>query len=494
MNLLDQIAGDASIALTFLAAALLIYIIWTVIVIIMDDRDPASSIAWILLIVAAPFVGLIIYLLFGRNTKVLTSKFRKNLQVSSRYLNKQLAPLKDGEKKAIKTLSSNTELAHQRIINLVKNTSNSTLSLNNNVQILQNGKEKFPLLMQDLEKSTDYIHIEYFIWGEDEMTQKFQDILIKKAEEGVEVKVLYDSIGSIGRMSKAYRKRFKESKVEFYSLLSLTSFMNIISAQYRSHNKIVIIDGKIGYTGGMNMGQEYLDGGDKFETWRDTSIKITGEAVAPLHSVFAKSWFEARGEKLASRYFKYTPADSGEKVPIQLTYSTPYTKFESIKKTYFELITCAQKNVYIQSPYFIPDKAMTTALQGAALSGVDVKFMITGVPDKKAALGAAHTYFKSMLDAGVEIYEYEAGFLHSKTIVIDSAVSTVGTANFDIRSFKLDYEVIALMYDQKVAKELESDFRNDIKKCHQYTKEDLEATPFRTRLYNSLCRLASPLM
>lgn len=479
---------------TTIGILLAFYVIWTMIVVIMDDRDPASSLAWILLIVAVPFAGLFIYLLFGRNTKVLTSSFKRTLSISSGYLNDQLKPLKNMEAAAMAKLKETVNPAHQRLIKLVNNTSNSTLTLGNNIQILQNGSEKFPLLMKDLEKANEYIHIEYFIWEEDEMTQKFQDILIQKAEKGIEVKVLYDSIGSIKRMSKEYRKRFKDSKVEFHSLLSPTSFWNVMSAQYRSHNKIVVIDGKIGYTGGMNMGQEYLDGGERFKTWRDTSIKIVGEAVAPLHAVFAKSWFEARGEKLEPKYFEYKSADTGHLVPIQLTYSTPYTRFESIKKAYFELITSSQNNVYIQSPYFIPDRAMTTALQSAALSGVDVKLMVTGVPDKKSALGAAHSYFTSMIDAGVEVYLYDAGFLHSKTIVIDSAVSTVGTANFDIRSFKLDYEVIALMYDSKTAKELEADFRADIKKCHRYTAKDIAETPFRTRLFYSICRLASPLM
>jgi cardiolipin synthase len=477
-----------------IAALLVVYIFWTIIVVITDDRDPASSIAWILLIVAVPLLGLIIYLLFGRNTKVLTSKFKENLKISSAYLNKQLRPLRQNEDKVMKKLQGSLAANYFRLLNLVKNTSNSTLTLNNNVEVLQNGSEKFPRLLKDLEKAKDYIHIEYFIWAEDEMTQEFQDLLIKKAESGVEVKVLYDSVGSVGKMSKAYIRRFKDSPVEFHSLLSPTSFVNIISAQYRSHNKIVVIDGKIGYTGGMNMGQEYVDGGKKFPGWRDTSIRVTGEVVAPLHAVFAKSWFEARGEKLASRYFKYEPAKTGNLVPIQLTYSTPYTKFESIKKTYFEMITSAQKNIYIQSPYFIPDRAMVVALQNAALSGVDVKFMMTGLPDKKSALGAAHSYFKSMIDAGVEIYLYETKFLHSKTIVIDSEVGTVGTANFDIRSFKLDYEVIALMYNQKIAKELEADFKFDLKSCRRFTLKTWQETPFKKRLFYSICRLASPLM
>jgi cardiolipin synthase len=158
------------------------------------------------------------------------------------------------------------------------------------------------------------------------------------------------------------------------------------------------------------------------------------------------------------------------------------------------MITSAQKNIYIQSPYFIPDRAMVVALQNAALSGVDVKFMMTGLPDKKSALGAAHSYFKSMIDAGVEIYLYETKFLHSKTIVIDSEVGTVGTANFDIRSFKLDYEVIALMYNQKIAKELEADFKFDLKSCRRFTLKTWQETPFKKRLFYSICRLASPLM
>ncbi len=477
-----------------LGLVLFVYVVWTMIVVIMDDRDPASTIGWILFIAVVPVLGLVVYLMVGRNTKVLTSKFKKKQVLVGEYLRSRLKKIIDKEPEAIKSLDKQIDRPYQRLLQLVRNTSNSTLTMDNNVEILQNGEEKFPRLLKDLKRAKEYIHMEYFIWEEDEMTQKFQDILIKKANQGVEVKILYDSIGGLRKMSRSYRRRFKNSKVEFYSLLSFTSYWNIISAQYRSHNKIAVIDGKIGYTGGMNMGQEYRDGGHRFKTWRDTSVRITGEAVAPLHAIFAKSWFDTRKEKLPRRYFEYEQAKQPHKVPIQLTYSTPYTQFESIKKAYFEMIMAAKKNVYIQSPYFIPDKAMTTALQTAALSGVDVKFMITGIPDKKSALGAAHSYFKPVIDAGVEVYLYKAGFLHSKTITIDGEVNTVGTANFDIRSFKLDYEVIAIMYDQKTTQELEQDFISDLKKCRQYTSEDIHNTKFRTKLFYSLCRLASPLM
>ena len=491
--MISDLLGDGGIWV-LLGSALTIYVFWTMIVVILDDRDPASTIAWILFISAIPVVGLVVYLLVGRNTKVLTKKFKTKQLKISEYLDERLKKLKKQEPAAIKKLNERIEEPYQRLLQLVKNTSNSTLTLDNTVEVLQNGSEKFPRLLNDIKKAKDYIHLEYFIWEEDELTQEFQDVLIEKAEKGVEVKILYDSIGGFRQMSRQYRQRFKQSKVQFHSLLSFTSYWNIISAQYRSHNKIAIIDGKIGYTGGMNMGKEYWDGGHRFDSWRDTHIRLSGEAIAPLHAIFAKSWFEARKEMLPKKYFEYHPSPNGHKVPIQLTYSTPYTQFESIKKAYFELICAAQDHIYIQSPYFIPDKAMTTALQTAAMSGVDVRLMITGVPDKKTALGAAHSYFRSVIDAGVKVYLFEAGFLHSKTITIDGQVSTVGTANFDIRSFKLDYEVIALMYDPKTAQELDKDFLNDVKRCRQYTKEDIENTPFVKRLFYSLCRLASPLM
>jgi cardiolipin synthase len=480
---------------TLFLGLLILYIISAVILIIMDERPPATAMAWILFVILVPGLGIIVYLFAGRNLRVIGTRAKVERDAMRTYLEDRLKPYLDRQSELQTDLENSLATpSHRRLVRNAAYSNTSLLTVNNEVELLRDGAKKFPKLKADIKNAKRYVHLGYFIWADDDMMVDFQNLLIQKAEEGVEVRVAYDALGSTGLMPKAYKQKFIDSKVEFYPTLPLNSLSNILGAQYRNHTKVAIIDGEIGYNGGMNMAEEYLTGGKHYKSWRDEAMRVRGDNIVALQAIFAQTWYITRGEMLDASYFKPVIPKSNPKVPIQLVFSSPYSETEAIKNMYLEMINSAQKQVWIQSPYFIPDEAMLAALRNAAMAGVDVRFMITGVPDKKSVLAAGSSYFHSIMQAGVRVFYYEPGFLHIKAISIDSEIVTVGSANFDIRSFRLDFEATNLTYDAAMAKQFEADFEDDMTKCREFTVEAWNALPWRTRFYYALCRLTSPLL
>jgi len=397
--------------------------------------------------------------------------------------NQEILKLKDFEKKSF----------DKKMLKLLYNNSNSLLTTKNTVKIFVKGKDKFNSLIEDIKNAKKFIHLEYYIFRSDVLTKEIKKLLIEKLKEGVEVRIISDTMGSffLGKKFR-YDLRKAGAKVEEYdNFLYLSKFHTI---NYRNHRKIAIIDGKIGYTGGMNMGKEYIDGGKKFSSWRDTHMRIDGEAVKILQAVFSMSWYFTTEEKLFSQ--KYYPVFKRmrQKVPLQITTSGPDSEWESIEQLYFSLINIASKEVLIQTPYFIPTASLATALKTAALSGVTVKLMVAGAPDKKLPFNAAFTYFNDLMKAGVQVYHYNKGFMHSKTIVVDGKICSIGSANMDVRSLKLNYELNVLIYEDKLSKQLKKQFNIDLKECKEFTMEEYHNFSLIKRLKNSLSRLMAPLL
>lgn len=334
--------------------------------------------------------------------------------------------------------------------------------------------------------------MEYFIWKSDKLTIRVIDVLKEKVTSGVQVRILYDSVGNY--LPGRYLKRLRNTGIQIYPYYNYLSPLKLHTLNYRNHRKIIILDGITGYLGGMNIGEEYITGGKRFPAWRDTHIRIQGESVAVLQGIFCVSWTNTTKETL---YIKtIIPEQSPDlfNTHIQITTSGPDSQWESIKQLYFLLISSAEHTIFIQTPYFIPDASIVMALKTAALSGIDVRIMLTGWVDKRIPYWAAMTYMRTLLEAGVRFYYYSDGFMHAKTIVVDCQTCSIGSANMDIRSFALNYEINALIYNKNIAKTLETQFMKDLESCREFSQNDYDHLPRLKQLRNSLAKLFAPLL
>jgi len=327
----------------------------------------------------------------------------------------------------------------------------------------------------------------------DEFTETLKEILLAKVREGVEVRILYDPLGS-QNISRKYRKELRAGDI----MIAPTSPpYQLHTISYRNHRKITVIDGVIAYTGGMNIGQEHIDGGEGFNFWRDTQVRVEGEASALLQAVFMVDWYNAVGENLfLPAYFPSAAIESAKgDLPVQILTSGPDSRWAAIQQLYTNMIITAEDHVYVQSPYFILDSSIAEALRSAAMSGVDVQVMISARPSgNRWPDWAGNTYFGDVIDAGVRIFLYEKGYLHAKTISIDSKICSIGSANIDIRSFSINYELNAVIYDERVAKELEQDFQRDLADCTEFDQREYEKRKILVRFRDSIARLVSPLL
>ena len=484
----------------FAVLAIYIYLAVVVIFIIMENRDTSSTLAWILVFILFPIIGFFVYIMFGRNWKVINPRKKKKIKQIHKKIDAVLAKFQYNQTSYENLLqSANMSYGLKRVLRVSRRSSHALLTIHNKVKILQNGVEKFSALEKDLDKAKNFIHMEYFIWRADKLTRRISDLLIKKAKQGVEVRILYDPIGSFftALFHPGHFRRMKKAGIKVVPFFNELSPLRITTVNYLLHRKIVVIDGIVGYTGGMNMGQEYIDGGGRYKSWRDTHVRIKGEAVLSLQTTFVRNWEEVKKNEslFHDKYFPmYDKSDNNLCVSVQIIPSGPDLYWQPIKEALFTMILAARKSVRIQSPYFIPDTNLLEALKIAALSGVDVQVMLTGVPDKRIPFWAAFTYFEELLQAGVKIYHYNAGFMHAKTISVDDEMCSIGTTNMDIRSLHLSYENNVIIYDKRITQELKNDYNNDLEHCTQFTMKEYKKIGIFKRFRNSFVRLLSPLL
>ena len=475
-----------------------VYLAITVVVLLLDNREPAETFAWLFIFVLMPVVGFIAYLIFGRNWKRAYDKRGPLPQFVSKHLLTLFKPLTDQQESRTKDIVENEMGIQDDIVRLLFKNAQALLTKGNHVDLYFHGQEKFDALKKDLRAAKKFIHLEYFIWrSNDLLGQELKAILMEKARAGVEVRILYDFTGCFFRLHSKYIRDLRSAGVEIYAFFNYLSNFKIHTINYRNHRKIVVIDGEVAYTGGMNVGQEYIDGGKRFASWRDTHMRVQGEAVDILQAIFAIDWYNTTSNEdvLHEKYFLINQrSDSDGSIPMQLPTSGYDSRWPSILHSYFSVITMAQKYIYLTTPYFIPEPSVLTALKTAAMRGVDVVILLTGVPDQLLPYWAAFSYFDELLSSGVKIYHYKDGFMHAKTMTCDDVLCSVGTANFDIRSFKLNYEVNAMMYDKKITQQLNDQFAKDLEHAREYTLADLKRKSFGVRMRNSLVRLMSPLM
>lgn len=486
MFLHEILSHDSLWIQSALLGAFAVYIVGMNLLILFDEKPAQSTMAWLLTVNLLPFLGLPIYLLAGVNWRRFGIVHQRPEEILQRYLHGTgPEPLLD---------------AHipeaRKAVRMLHKSNGSRLTVSNRVEFYYDGASLFKDLKADLWAAKDFIHIEFFIWRSDALGEDLAEILKAKAREGVKVRILVDRIGSFGRISYRYRRELKQAGVEFHYFMSINPATALLS-NYLNHRKIVVIDRTISYTGGMNVGMEYIDGGSCFPAWRDTHLRLVGEASSQLQAIFVTDWYNTTRKWLDTEkdYFQDwdTQLDAGD-LAVQIACSGPDSDWATIKNLYFNLITNAQDRILIQSPYFIPDEMMLSALTLAALSGVEVHLMMTGLPDKRIPFWAAYTYIETLLQAGGYVYHYNAGFLHSKVMICDDNLASVGSCNLDIRAFELDYEVNAMFYSAEVVRALTAQFEQDLLGCRRLTLEELQQQGKLIHLRNKVLRLLSPLL
>lgn len=478
---------------TIAAVVLFLYALVTGAFLISENRRPQSTLAWMLALLFVPGIGLLIYLFFGRDTKAFSKQSKLLMQDLEANALPLLSPVLSRQDEELARLESRSA-GRKKLAMLVRRNSLSVLTTHNRVEIQQDAARFYPSLMADIEAARHSIHLQYFIWAVDAFTDGLKRILIEKARAGVEVRLLYDPIGSHRHVSRRYVNGMRMAGIH---MAPTSPFYHLHTISYRNHRKITVIDGVIAYTGGMNIGQEQLDGGEGFDSWRDTQVRLAGEGAAVLQAVFMVDWYNAIRENLFSA--AYFPAHAlehrDEEVAVQILTSGPDSQWAAIRQLYGFMIVSAQRHVYIQSPFFIPDATIAEALRAAALSGVDVKVMVSARPSgNRLPDWAGKTYMEEMVAAGVRVFLYEKGYLHAKTISIDSEVCSIGSANIDIRSFSINYELNAVFYSERLAKELEADFQRDLAFCSEFQADVYRQRSATSRFRDSVVRVLSPLL
>lgn len=456
-----------------------------------EKRSTNSIIAWILILYLAPYVGFIVFILIGRKMNNANMFGFKNAELNTfkSYLNKN-------EEKNKYNKESLYEKNKDMILAL-EAMDYSPYRNDNNVSMYSDGKLFFNELLENLKKAKKSINIEFYIFKNDDIGTKILNVLEEKAKEGLEVRLLYDSIGSRSLNRNVLNKLINEGgKVgEFFP--SWLKFINI-NMNFRNHRKIVVIDNNVGFVGGFNVGDEYLGKDSKFGYWRDTHIKFTGSAVNDLNLRFLADWRYATKEEVSlEEIFEANEENSNSNnVGMQIVSSGPNLsdKYE-IKMAYLKMIQKAKKYLYIQSPYLIIDNSISDSLKLAAASGVDVKIMIPGKGDHPFVYWANLVYAGDLIKEGIRVFHYDKNaFLHAKTVVIDDEVCSIGTANMDTRSFELNFEVSSFIYSEKIAKEQKYEFENDMKRCEELTLEKYQNRSRIVKIKESLSRLFSDVL
>ncbi|MDO5517715.1 MAG: phospholipase D-like domain-containing protein [Clostridium sp.] len=490
-------------------------------IIFIENRDTTTTWAWLLILLMFPFLGFILYLCLGQN--ISKEKIFKKKAFIDKY--KLINSLN-----IINSSTSNRNGLSSENLSLIKmnlNTNGSFYTNNNGLKIYTNGVDKFNDLIQDIKHAEKFINIEYYIFRFDKLGSYLIDILSEKVKEGIEVRLLVDGMGS-SSLTKKQHKYISDQKIKFSIFFpSLFSYINL-RLNYRNHRKIVVIDNKIGYVGGFNVGDEYVNEGKQFSFWRDTHLRLTGDSVYELNKRFTLDWQYAAKEDIdmsqncsssvskdhqqpISHMFFHevnihsetdsnvrdNPSDISMKfknVGMQIISSGPDNLEEYIRNTYLKIISNAKKYVYIQTPYLVLDEPMIVALKIAAFSGIDVRIMVPDKADHFFMKYALSSSIGTLINSGVKFYKYKKGFIHSKTIVSDNMISSIGTANLDIRSFKLNFEINAVIYDSSVAESNTDIFLKDIQDCYLLTINEYKKRSISIKICESLVRLVFPIL
>lgn len=473
----------SSILIFVLVGFYLYQVFSSVMVLLLENRNPIRSIAWVIVLLFLPFIGLLFYFVFGQNNQQKKKIHKLSLR------KKQLKYKNPFDKNII----SETDLPEKSIglIRLLYNNNKALVYENSKVEVFYQQQPTFDAMFADMEQATDHLHVEFFIIGNDVVGNRLRKLLIRKAKEGVSTRLIFDYWGSL-YLDKKYLRSMEEAGVQFYAFYPPKFPFLLSKVNYRNHRKIIVVDGKVAYTGGINMADRYLTG-DSLGMWRDTMVRIEGAAVHGLQETFLSDWFFVDRNLLTGK--RYFPESiEYEKNLIQIVDSGPNMEFQSIMQGIYFAISTSKKYVYIQTPYFLPPDVILVAIQTAAQRGVDVRILIPTSSDSSMARAGNASYVAALLQTDVRVFLYKNGFLHSKTIVVDDEISIIGTANMDFRSYEQNFEVNAFIYEGATAKNLREIFINDLASSEEITSEEWEKRPKIERIKESFSRLLSPVM
>lgn len=489
---MDNINAMWRIGTYILGGMFVMNLLFSIVIVFFERRDPKSVWAWLLLLFFLPGVGFIFYLFLGKDMhkrKMFRDKeLEDNLHEMIRMQEFQLS--RGDADRMDKNMAGCMDLVMYNM-----EAADAILFSENDIDVFTDGKEKFDALIADLEKAERFIHLQYYIIRNDVLFQRVVEVLEKKAAEGVEIRVLFDGMGCRS-VPKKFWRRLEASGIrtaEFFPAILGRFHLRI---NYRNHRKIVVIDNRIAYVGGFNIGREYIGLDERFGYWRDTHLRICGEGVLGMQLRFILDWNYAAGDNLFRNENLLVGLEHGARdhCEMQIISSGPDNSLKQIRDNYMKLISRARERICIQTPYFIPDEAVMSALLIAVRSGIEVNLMIPCKPDHPFVYWATYSYMGELLNAGANCYTYDNGFLHSKGIIVDGAVFSYGTANMDIRSFSLNFEVNVVVYNKRKACEMEELFRRDLERCTRVTMDAYAARPLKTRFKEQICRLMSPLL
>lgn len=459
-------------------------------VLIEERRRPSATLAWLLAIAFLPFLGVVLYLVIGRMraSRVATRRERAADRIRPVLERHSVqAALEAGAHPEIEPRTAS-------LLSLGRRLSTTPASHGNRAEILVDGDAAYRSMADAMDAATDHIHVEFYIIEPDEVGTGLRDHLAERARDGVAVRVLTDAVGT--RLPFGFWDPLLEAggrAAVFEPVISPWRRRRHYRVDFRNHRKIVVVDGRVGFTGGINVGKEYLGRDPALGSWRDTHVRLDGPAALSLQTAFAEDWYSASGELLdAARYFPPT-AGTGTAV-VEVVDSGPDRTWSAISYIYSQAIALARERVWITSPYFVPGPHLEQTLIGAALRGVDVRLLLPGVSDSWLVQQTARSYYRRFLEAGVRIFEYQRGFVHSKTMAVDHWVGTVGSANMDTRSFQLNFELNAFVYGDHFAGELAKDFLADQEHAREIDLEQALSVRYPTRLVRSVARLLSPLL
>ena len=459
--------------------------------IVLENRNPVRTLAWVAVLLFVPLVGMIFYLYFGVN-------YRKIKMFSMKGLGdmKWLQYMSEDQKQRVQKtefLKKEDMKDVRKLMTLLLNNSKALLTRYNKVDILKNGEETFPAIFTALGRAKRFIHLEYYIIEAGELATRLKDILIAKAKSGVEVRVIFDDVGCWS-LPKTYIREMRAAGIQIYPFLPVRFHRIADKANYRNHRKIIVIDGETGFVGGLNFADRYMNGLPGIGIWRDTHLRVKGEAVTSLQIVFLIDWYFVRQELLLNKedYMPYKKEDGN--VIVQTVASGPDSDWASIQQAYFTLINTAKKYVFISTPYFMPGETTLNCIKAAAMGGIDVRILLPHKSDSWLTQWCSRSYVEELLEAGVKVYWYQKGINHSKVIVVDGMMASVGTANMDMRSFDENFEVNLIIYDRNVAKNLAASFVEDMRDSVEESIHKWKFRPKRQKIRESVARLFAPVM
>ena len=460
--------------------------------VIYETRSATKTMAYLLLILFIPIGGIVFYILFGINFWKTKLYSRKSMD-DEKMLNSLKKEMEIYMRETISPLDLSADNNRELAVMLEKEL-RSPLTRRNKVKLLLNGEEKFPEVLEALRNAKHHIHIEYYIYEQDEIGEQIEELLILKANEGVEVRFIYDDFGS-PNIKKKIEERMRRAGIQIYPFQKVHFYLLANRLNYRNHRKIIVIDGETGFTGGINVCDKYINNGSQKLFWRDTHLRIEGPGVFYLQYLFLTDWNFCSGKVLTPEKLHFSvPAHCKDDCFLQVAASGPDSTQPSILFSLLQAIYLARKEILITTPYFIPGDSILQALRIAALSGLSVKLLVPGVADSRLVNAASKSYYEDLLCAGVDIYMYQKGFVHAKTLVADGILSIIGTANMDLRSFELNFEVNVMLYDRKFSEQLRTVFFKDLEDAEKIDRDAWCQRPAYKQLPERIARLFSHVL